>query len=200
MQSEKEKLVQFYNAINDYAKKQRLRILYETEAQNAAELVRAESEALSDAYRMIQRETAEMRASITKELSSHEYEGRRALFERRVEIEKKVFDEAADRLAAYTATPDYKKYLYKAVLAAAKTFSASPSGAVFRIREEDMSFAESIRSAYGSECTIEPDSTIQLGGLRALNEGLGIAIDATLDARLEQQHEWFCENADLSID
>lgn len=200
MQSEKEKLVQFYNAINDYAKKQRLRILYETEAQNAAELTRAESEALSDAYRMIQRETAEMRASVTKELSSHEYEGRRALFERRVDIEKKVFDEAAEKLSAYTATPDYKNYIYKAVLAAAKTFSSSPDGTVFRVREEDMTFAESINSAYGSKCTIEADSTIQLGGLRALNEGLGIAIDATLDARLEQQHEWFCENADLSID
>lgn len=200
MQSEKDKLVQFYNAINDYAKKQRLRILYETEAQNIAELTRAESEALSDAYRMIQRETAEMRASVTKELSTHEYEGRRALFERRVTIEKKVFDEAAEKLSAYTETPDYKKYIYKAVLAAAKTFSSSPDGTVFRIREEDMSFAESINSAYGSRCVIEADSTIQLGGLRALNEGLGIAIDATLDARLEQQHEWFCENADLSID
>lgn len=200
MQSQNDKLVEFYNAINRYAERERLRILYEMEEQSSSELARAEQEALSDAYRLIQRETDEMRASITRELAAQEYNGRRALFEKRVEIEKKVFDEAAERLRAFTSTADYPAYLKKAVGAAVRAFGASPEGAVFHLREEDMIHADDVRKAYGAECIVCADSGIELGGLLSINESLGIAIDATLDARLEQQHEWFCENAALSIE
>ena len=195
-----EKLVQFYNAINEYAEKQRLSILSETEEQFTAELARAEQEALSDAYRMIQRETAEMRSEIAKELSSKEYEGRKALFETRVAIEKKVFDEAAGRLRSFTETPAYAEYLKKAAAAALKAFSAAPDATEFRLREADMKYSEMLTAAFGAKCVFSADSSIALGGLRALNEKLGRALDVTLDSRLEQQHDWFCETAGLSIE
>ena len=200
MQSQNEKLTQFYNAINRYVEKQRLNILYEIEEQSNAELARAEQEALSDAYRMIKRETDEMRASITRELAAQEYNGRRELFEKRVAIEKKVFEEAAGRLRQFTQTEDYSGYLLKAVSAAARAFSAAPGNAVFHLREDDMKYSDQLSAAYGAACEFRADESIELGGLLALNDQLGIAIDATLDARLEQQHEWFCENAALSIE
>jgi len=200
MQSQNEKLVQFYDAINRYVERQRLRILYEIEEQSNTELARAEQEGLSDAYRMIQRETDEMRTSINRELAAQEYNGRRALFEQRVDIEKKIFDEAADRLRSFTQTADYSAYLKKTVAAAATVFSAAPDKAVFHLRDEDMKYADELRAAYGAACEFQSDDSIQLGGLLALNEHLGIAIDATLDARLEQQREWFCETADLSVE
>jgi len=200
MPSQNDKLVQFYDAIKRYVERQRLRILYEMEEQSNSELARAEQDALSDAYRMIQRETAEMRASITRELAAQEYNGRRALFEHRVAIQKKVFDEAAERLRSFSMTDDYSAYLLKTIRVAGRAFSASPDKAVFRLRQEDMKYADTLREAYGSECDFISDDTITLGGLLALNEELGIAIDATLDTRLEQQREWFCETADLSIE
>ncbi len=195
-----DKLVQFYNAINEYAEKQRLSILAETEEQYNAELARAEQEALSDAYRMIQRETAEMRADIAKEVSSREYGRRKALFEARVEIENKVFSEAAESLRAFTGTPAYSDYLKKAVAAAVKAFAAAPDSTEFRLRESDMKYADALSAAFGAKCTVTADNSIRLGGLRALNDKLGIALDVTLDSRLEQQHDWFCETAGLSID
>ena len=200
MPSQNEKLVQFYNAINRYVERQRLHILYEMEEQSNSELARAEQEALSDAYRMIQRETDEMRSSITRELAAQEYNGRRALFEHRVAIEKKVFDEAAERLRSFIETEDYLSYLHKAIRSAARAFSHAPDNAVFHLREADMKYSDKLTAAYGAQCEFLPDDSIALGGLLALNEQLGIAIDATLDTRLEQQREWFCENADLSIE
>lgn len=200
MHSQNEKLEQFYNAINRYVEKQRLQILYEMEEQSSAELARAEKEALSDAYRMIQRETEEMRVSIARELAAQEYSGRRGLFEQRFAIEQKVFDEAAACLREFTASEDYPEYLRKAARAVVRVFSAAPQGAVFHLRAEDMKYSDRIATAYGSECDFIEDSSITLGGMLAINETLGIAIDATLDARLEQQHEWFCENSGLSIE
>ncbi len=200
MQSQNEKLTQFYNAINRYVERQRLQMLYEIEEQSGTELARAEQEGLSDAYRMIQRETDEMRASVSRELAAQEYNGRRSLFEQRVAIEKRIFDEAADRLREFTQTAGYTEYLHKTVSAAARAFSASPDDAVFHLREDDMKFADELKNIYGAGCSFTADDSIVLGGLLALNEQLGIAIDATLDARLEQQREWFCENAELSVE
>lgn len=201
MQTENnEKLVQFYNAINEYAERQRIGILSETEEQYTAELARAEQEALSDAYRLIQRETAEMRSEIAREISSGEYEGLKALFEMRAGIEKKVFDEAEERLRDFTSGPAYADYLRKAVSAVRSAFSDAPGGTVFRMREADMQYAGMISEEFGSECEIRTDSGIRLGGIRALSEQLGRALDITLDSRLEQQHEWFCENANLSLE
>ena len=199
MQSQEEKLSLFIKAINDYAEKQRLRILYEMDEQSSEALSRAEKEALSDAYRLIQRETADVRGSIATELSSRELAGRRKLFEQRVAIEKKIFDEAAAKLRQFAASKEYDGYLEKAAASARKAFDAAPDGTVFRLRPSDMERAGLIEKAYGAKCEFAADESIHLGGLLAMNGALGVALDVTLDARLEDQHEWFCERAELTV-
>ncbi len=191
MQSQEQKLSLLLQAINDYAEKQRLRILTEMDEQSQTELSRAEKEALSDAYRLIQHETADVRASIAKDLSARDLEGRRKLFEQRNEIERKVFAEAAKRLADFTKTEQYRDYLDKAVAKAKSAFASDAAATLFRVRESDMKYAEHIKSVYGAECAVEPDNDIRLGGILAMNSSLGIAIDATLDARLEAQRPGF---------
>lgn len=199
MQSQEEKLNLFLQAINDYAEKQRLRILSEMEEQTGAELSRAEKEALSTAYRLIQKETAEVRGSIAYDLAARELEGRRRLFEHRSAIEKDVFERVVKKLSAFTASKDYAPFLRSAAQVAAKHLAAASEGVVFHLREEDMRYADDIRAAYGAECRFVADSGIQLGGLLAVSPALGRALDLTLDGRLENQHEWFEENAELSI-
>jgi len=199
MQSQEQKLNLFLKAINDYAEEQRVRILTEMDEQTTAELSRAENEALSDAYRLIQRETSDVRHSAARELASRELEGRRRLFEQRAEIEKKVFEGAASKLLQFTQQPEYMDYLRRAAQAAAKSFAQAPTAVVFRLREADMQYSELIREAYGSDCEFAQDTRIRIGGLLAINSALGKAIDVTLDGRLESQHDWFGENAELPI-
>lgn len=56
-----EKLSKFIQAINKDAEERRARILAESEAFNKAELEKAETEALTDAYHLIQQEISKMR-------------------------------------------------------------------------------------------------------------------------------------------
>lgn len=203
MQSQEQKLETMLKAINEYAERQRLRILYEIDEQSTTELERAEKEALSDAYRMIRQETADVRGAITRDLSSRELTGRRRLLELRSDIERRVFSRAEDKLRNFAASDKYEAYLVKAAKDAAKAFSASRNDVindvVFRLRGCDMKFADSISAAYGAKCGFEEDADIRLGGFIARSEKLGAAVDATLDTRLEDQHEWFGMNAGLSI-
>lgn len=199
MQSQEQKLEIMLKAINEYAERQRLRILFEIDEQSTTELERAEKEALSDAYRMIRQETSDVRGSIARDLSSRELAGRRRLLELRNDIEKRVFDEAREKLREFAASDGYKGYLIRSAKNTAKAFSAAPDGVVFFLRQDDMKHADAIRSAYGGNCGFEVSSEINLGGFIARSGKLGTAVDATLDTRLEDQHEWFGENAGLSI-
>ena len=49
-------------------------------------------------------------------------------------------------------------------------------------------------------CTLQPDDSIRLGGLRAENRAAHMAADDTLSTRLAAQRSWFLENAGLSIE
>lgn len=67
-----EKLSKFIQAINKDAEERRARILAESEAFNKAELEKAETEALTDAYHLIQQEISKMRTGIRRDLSQKE--------------------------------------------------------------------------------------------------------------------------------
>ena len=97
MQSQEEKLRLFTEAINSYAEKQRLTILGDMEQYTSTELEKAEAEALREAYIHISKETAEVRASVVRELSAHEVSARRRLFEERMAMENEVFAQAEKR-------------------------------------------------------------------------------------------------------
>ena len=199
MQSQNEKLSAFISAINEYAERQRLSILAETDEYTASQLERAEKEALNDASRMISRETADVRSSILRQMAGVELEGRKQLFEKRNAIEEKVFAQAKARLAKFTETDAYLDYLLRTVKGAMDAFADAPQSTTFRLRSQDARYRDAIREAFGADCGFADDDTIHLGGLLAVNTALGRAIDATLDSRLEQQRETFRLEAELPI-
>lgn len=197
MQSQEEKLRLFTQAINSYAEKQRFRIIYETEQRGSAELELAEKEALSDAYSHIKSETAEVRASVMREISAKELASRRRLFEHRAALEEKVFADAAKRLADYTKTPDYIDYLSRAAKKAAPCFEKEPSATVLRARECDIEKMRVACDILGGVAVADP--SIKLGGFIAVNEKLGTAVDMSFDSRLAEQRESFRERAAMKI-
>lgn len=78
-----EKMNKFYQAINHYAEEQRKKIEQEVMDFKRKELDEAEVEALTEAYRLIQKEMAEMRNSISHEIAQKEMDERRKLLEKR---------------------------------------------------------------------------------------------------------------------
>lgn len=197
MQSQEEKLRLFLEAINSYAEKQRLRILYEMEQYTGEELEKAESEALRDAYIHISKETAEVRASIVRELSAHELSARRRLFEERTAIENEIFAQAEKRIAAFVNSEKYDRYLTSA---AEQVAEAVGSGEIImRVRPAD-ECKKALLGVMIPGSSVETDPSIRIGGFTAEVTERGVLMDMTLDSRLAHQREVFRRNAGLTIE
>ena len=197
MQSQEEKLRLFTEAINSYAERQRLTILSDLEQYTGAELEKAEIEAERDAYIHVRRETAEVRASVIRELSAHELSARRRLLEERAAIENQVFAEAEKRLKAFVSADGYEQYLTRA---AGKVAEAMSEGEIIlRVRPADESRGVMLCGLIPGS-TLRTDPAIAIGGFTAEHTARGILIDMTLDSRLAQQRESFRRSAQLMIE
>lgn len=192
-----EKMNKFYVAINHYAHEQRRKIEREVQDFKEKELGEAEIGVLTEAYRLIQKEMADMRSAISREMALREMDSRRALLAKRKKITDEVFRRAAEKLRAFTGQDGYSALLRKSAQRLAEVFRAP--GTVLFIRPEDKKYEQEIRRAFGGECSVEEDPAIALGGIRARNAEMGIAADETLDSLLENQRPWFEENSGMTV-
>ena len=111
MATNEEKLSKFNQAIHHYAEEQRRKIEEEVAKFKEKELNEAEDEVLLEAYQLIQKEMAQMRSNITKEMAHREMDKRRELLEKRREIMDKIFAQAADKLREFTKSSKYAGWM-----------------------------------------------------------------------------------------
>ena len=202
-----EKVAKFHQAINHYAMEQREKIEQEVAAFKKKELEEASNEVLAEAYHLIQKEMAQMRGRISREMARREMDGRRALLEKRSRIAEKVFAQAADILRKETESDRYSALLTRYAKAAHDAFARRsedaglpfPEDVVFLLNKKDQAFQETIRKAYGAPCVFREDSSISIGGFCAESPSLRLEIDSTLDSMLENQRDWFEEASQLSV-
>ena len=192
-----DKINKFYVAINHYAEEQRKKIEQEIDAFKKKELEEAEVDVLTEAYRLIQKEMAEMRNGISKEMAQREMNVRKDLLSKRREIADEVFERAKKALSEFTKEKGYEDLLVKKAEILSKTFRKP--GTVIRIRKEDEQYKELIQKAFGNDCEFKISDDIHIGGILAYNSEMGIAADETLDALLEDQREWFEENSGMAV-
>jgi len=197
MATNDEKLNKFYLAINHYAEEQRKKIEQEVAEFKQKELDETEVSVLAEAYRLIQKEMAEMRNGISREMAQREMNDRRKLLEQRKKITEEVFERAAKSLNEFTQKSDYSHLLQKFAGELSKTFHKP--GTVLFLKKDDQKYQELIQQAFGSDCTFKIDADIHIGGIRAYNSEMGIVADETLDSMLEDQLEWFEENSGMAV-
>ena len=192
-----EKLSKFIQAMTRDAEERRARILAQTEAFNKAEMEKAEMEALTEAYQLIQANLSQMRARVRRELSRKELALHREALLRRCAIADRVMKGAEDKVRAFTESPDYLELLRE--LAAEAASLAGDGPIELALREKDLPLAPELTSCFAGPCQVRVDDGILLGGLRARCPEKGVVIDETLDARLESQRRWFAEHAGLPV-
>lgn len=197
MASNDEKLSKFNLAINHYAEEQRSKIEQEIEEFKQRELEEAEVEVLTEAYHMIQKEMAEMRSGITREMARRGMEARKELLAQRQKITDEVFARSYEYLKEYTKKSEYPALLEKFAKKLSSTFTKE--GTVLCIKADDEQYEAQIQKAFGASCSFKIDNTIALGGIRAVNPEMGIMADETLDTMLEDQREWFEENSGMAV-
>ncbi len=187
----------FLKAIEKYAAEQRNKIETEAEEFKAKELNKAEEDGLKEAYVLLQKKMLSINTGIARELSKAENASRKSVFQKRREIEDKVFERAKEKLLAYAKTDKYIKKLLESAKAVSQKLTADD--VVLYICDRDMKFKDKIISAFGRKCDIQVSDEIKIGGLTGLSRQLGLLIDETLDTKLETQKEWFCENSGLTV-
>lgn len=192
------KASKFLDAINKYAQQQRNEIKNEAENFKKQELKKAQDEALKDAYKLIQKEMAQMKKKITKEHSKKEFERKKQLLDKRNQITLNVFKEAENELIKFTDSKDYKIFLQKLSKNLSNVISSSQEIYIY-VKDKDLIYSEDIKKAFGKPCLVKTSNYILIGGLYAFDSNDGIIIDETLDTKLEMQKDWFKENSKLSV-
>ncbi len=192
-----EKKDKFSMAINHYAEEQRKKIEDDIADFKNKELEETEIEVLTECYRMIQKEMAEMRSGISREMAGRAMEGRRELLEKRSAITEDVFKRSGKKLIEFTKSEKYKAFLEKA----SKEFSEVLNSAdtVISVKPGDEKYEDMIKGFFGSGCTFKTDDGIAIGGIKAYSAKLGIIADETLDTLLSDQREWFEEHSGMTV-
>ncbi|WP_255883767.1 MULTISPECIES: V-type ATP synthase subunit E [unclassified Ruminococcus] len=187
----------FLNAIQKFADEQKHMIRSEVEKFKAEELKKAEDEGIRDAHALIQREMASMRAGIAGELAKKEDEGKRALYKRREEMVREIFEKSKDKLLDYTKTAEYKAALKNDAQQAADFFGSEEL--TVYLKSDDMALEGELSTIFGNNCSFTAASDIIIGGFKAQCGNRGIVVDFTLDTKLENQKGWFLQNSNLKI-
>ena len=187
----------FLKAIEKYAAEQRSKIESEAEEFKTKELNKAEEDGLKEAYVLLQKKMLSINTGIARELSKAENASRKSTFAKRQEIEDKVFERAKEKLLEYAGTD---KYITK-LLESAKTVSEklTADDVTLYVCERDLKLKNKIISAFGRKCDVQASNEIQIGGIMGISRKVGLLADETLDTKLQNQREWFCENSGLTI-
>lgn len=187
----------FLSAIEKYAKQQRDALISETELFEKQALQKAEEEGLRDAYNLIHREQDAMKAAIAADMAKKEAEGNLVIFKKRQQITHEVFEKAKAKLQKYVKTPAYQNKLIAYAKECADFFKDST--VEICLSKQDIKYADKISKVFKGDTAVKEVSDILIGGLRVYCPERQIAIDKTLDTKLEEQREWFYINSSLQV-
>lgn len=198
MANSEEKVSKFVQAITQYAQDQKEKIHQEVEDFKSEKLLKAEQEVLRDSYSLIQKERMELQGDMSREMSRRDLAARKDLLALRRDMMLQVFGDAENKLTAFCSTPDYLDYLKKSMEELSGVLPAQ--GTTYEVCRRDEALLPRLRELCPAGSRVELTDDIRLGGIRGHNPSAGLMADDTLDARLEDQKDWFIAHAGLTID
>ena len=194
--NEKTKESKFLDAINRYAEKQKAKINAEIEEYTNQKIEQATDSGIKDAYELIRHNVAIRKAALLKDAAQKEYAMRSELFTEREKIREEIFQKAADKLASYTESGEYRESLLRSAESIAAMLEAE--ACIVSLKEADLQYSEEIIAVIPN-ATVQADEKILIGGLRVFCPSKHIEIDDTLDTKLEEQKRWFAEHSGLKV-
>ena len=193
----KNKTDNFLKAIKKYAGAQKKAMEGEVKQLKSERLKEAEEKAKRDSEALKKQKLNEVHNSQTAKLATKTQEGQKQLYIARAQMTEEVFKLASDKLKAYAQTAEYRAKLNDNAKAVAELFGGKDC--IIYVNDRDIAEAEQFKSLFSAGSEIKADKTIQIGGVKAYCESMGIIADETLDSKLDLQREWFVENAELSV-
>ena len=193
----KNKTDNFLKAIKKYAGAQKKAMEGEVKQLKSERLKEAEEKAKRDSEALKKQKLNEVHNRQTASLATKIQEGQKQLYVARSQMTEEVFKLASEKLKAYAQTEEYREKLGGSAKEIAELFGGKDC--VIYVNERDVAAAEQFKNLFSAESEVKADKTIQIGGVKAYCESMGIIADETLDSKLDAQREWFVENAELSV-
>lgn len=194
--NEKTKESKFLDAINKYAEQQKAQITQEIEDYKNTKIEQATEQGLQDAYDLIREDISRRKAVIVNDLAKKELALRNELFYERQTLADKVFDEAKQKLVAFTETDDYNRFLGRSLAEIKVKCGTARCDIAIAPSDEDK---RGLIADVFPDARITADPHILIGGVKANCPELGILMDDTLDSRLEEQRGWFIETCSMKV-
>lgn len=186
------KLNQFIKTIMLDANSECEKIRNEIDKRRSAYIDTAETELLNEMYSHIRAKVAEAKTNAGRLISQKALENKKALYNCRSEIEKKVLDKVRARISEYVQTPEYLSQLR--IMAAYAARLLEGSDIVISLRADDMKYADELDSQTPA---IYTQGDFVLGGLIAVSSSKNLRIDMTFDASLTEVSGKFGEISGL---
>ena len=193
-----EKLLHFTDAVMKNAARESDELRRQLADTRTKTLEKAREEAQEAARTYYDREAARIRAQAGREVSMHLMEGKRKIYLRRKEIGQEVFEKVRQRIAQYTASPEYPKHL-EALLAAAMKQLPGARRVSLRLRKEDLPLADRLAKTIAPVKVEYEEGSFSLGGLALRCPELGLRVDCSFDNQLEELASHFAESFGLSV-
>ncbi len=188
----------FLKVIDKYTKRQKSKITDEIKEHEEAELKKAEAEFIEDTNNMIQKELLAMKNKIAIEISHKELHERKKLSLRRKEMMEDIFSACREKLLSFTKDEEkYSNYLKDCAKDISEILMRGDT--VLYVRVEDMKYSDVIKEAFGSQCRVEVDDDILIGGIRGYSEVQGLIADETFDEKLKEQKQWAAETFGIRL-
>ena len=198
MQQQMEKLLHFTDAVMKNAARESDELRRQLADTRTKTLEKAREEAQEAARTYYDREADRIRAQAGREVSMHLMEGKRKIYLRRKEIGQEVFEKVRQRIAQYTASPEYPKHL-EALLAAAMKQLPGARRVSLRLRKEDLPLADRLAKTIAPVKVEYEEGSFSLGGLALRCPELGLRVDCSFDNQLEELASHFAESFGLSV-
>ncbi len=187
------KLEMFRQAIQEHAEAEAKEIMAEMRARKAASGRVKDKLATKDALNKIRTELAHSEADFKREMSRCDYELKKSVLIHRNELITEFFADTEKKLKDFTLSEEYSEYL-KRSLERIRAAIALDSATLIYARPCDVDAVRALTS-----CEVTTDSSIRLGGLRAMCRNKNVLCDVTLDTALEDEKKRFNEKTELRL-
>lgn len=198
MERTEEKLQKFMTLVLQEATQKKQDMLKEAELRRKQKVEQDELRLLQDAHEAIQDSLRNMGKASNEEVSRTILESKQALFTRREEIIAAVFDHVSDRLKAFRASDEYRKFLEEILR---KGYAELGDGEIQVAADpEDIPLFEEIVKALQRKLMVVEAADVLLGGCLYINKTTSRMCNFSLKQQLDVEKRNFLERYSLRLD
>ncbi len=186
----------FEKSINGQAEKRLAELRKEIDYAYAKAMKRVKEDLILEKNLELNRGLAELRSTYQNKINQIGVGYDEQLIKKRLDMSKEVFQEVVEKIKSFVKSKKYDAYVknkVKDVLA-----SVPKSDYVFKVSPKDEKIKQIIQSL-NKDYKVEEDSSIIYGGFTLFIPSQNVEINESIDARLDEQKDWFYKHSKLFI-